>query len=579
MIAAFIESHVRSIAQHTALVSDDAHMTYAELAAAVNAGTEALRRSGVAPGDVVAIESADSLEFIVTLLAIMSAQGLYFCLERSWPNERRQQLVQLTRAQWLITPRAAQPEGVGQIERLRPRDSDDDAQRHAGLCSIYCTSGSTGTPKAVLGTVESITNRVQWLQRVVPYCRDDVAYWRASTASAISAWEMFSPLVAGIALYVPRVSARGNLSELIENVNARRITHLGLVPSLIRLLLERPSFELAPLQRLRVLEIGGEHSPPGMIKNLAQCLPRTTIIHRYGSTEHPAVICKVIAPGERLAADVAAGRPIDGVTASILDESMAPVSLGTTGILHTGGSGLSAGYAGEPQRTASRFCDHRTDSGQHTRLYNTGDLARVNADGDIEILGRQDFMIKLFGHRIAPREVELVLLDFPGVRDAALTKHVEPNQEEELVAWLIIDDAAAEPLLIDRTELRQHLARHLPAYMVPKVIVSTPKLPRLATGKLDRGTLSSWRVPAAAPTFNANGDAIRLIWCRVLGVENFEGDHDFFELGGDSISAMRIVSTTQNTLGFELPIDLLFSHPRLTDFCREVDSVCRRQAQ
>lgn len=607
MIIDRIDAQAAAIPQHIALRTDTRALTYAEVAERSSALADHLRQRGVRAGTVVAVSLDGSPELIIALLAILRCRALYFCLDRRLPEERRRMLLRTAACEWLLRSTEAddpadaridgrlacvvppQAPSAGERGRSLAELAGAPAAAAIDLCSVYCTSGSTGAPKAVLCSAASVENRFEWLQRVLPFRPDDVAYGRASTSVVMSAWELLSPLMAGVTLFVPGIDDASRPETLLARVATHRITHLGLVPSLAQLLLQQDPAAFAALRGLRLLEIGGEHSPSGLFRRYAEHLPETTLIHRYGSTEQPAVVCRVIRPGDPVGDSVPAGCPIDGVRAAILDDAFAPVPPGAIGVLHTGGAGLAAGYANQPALTESRFLPDPDGAVVGGRLYCTGDLARQDADGQIEILGRRDFTIKLFGHRIEPREVELALMGHAPIREAVVVKSEDPTQPDQLVAWVLVaGPRPAEPTLLDDPALRHHLAAALPAYMVPRIVVSVARLPLLPSGKVDRHVLRAEILPrsggpaptddlASAPS-RAGASIVAAAWCSAFGLAGAPAGSDFFELGGDSLSALRVVSRLREALGTDVPVRLLFDHPLFDDFEREVDALRARRA-
>jgi hypothetical protein len=345
------------------------------------------------------------------------------------------------------------------------------------------------------------------------------------------------------------------------------ITHLQCVPSLARVLLEDPA--AAPgLARLRALLLGGEAVTPDLVDGVAR-RSRADLINGYGPTETTVYASlKRLAPGE----PVTIGRSLPGTSWFVVDGHGEPVPLGVAGQLVIGGERVARGYAGRPGLTAERFLpDHLSDH-PGGRLYQTGDLARLRADGEIEYLGRLDDQVKLRGVRIELGEIETTLLSHPAVRNAAV---VIPEGTQLLVAYLEASDEASA----EAEALRAHLAERLPPILVPSRFVRLAALPRLGSGKVDRRTLARRPVEAeprtVVPPRTATEAALARIWRDLLGVDEVSVDDGFFELGGHSLLVARLVARIAAELGVELRQRAIYEAPTVAAQAQRLEEARR----
>jgi thioesterase domain-containing protein/acyl carrier protein len=360
---------------------------------------------------------------------------------------------------------------------------------------------------------------------------------------------LFHALCRGGTLVLPAAAPHEDLAGLADLLAAGGVSHWLSVPSLYALALERLGG--AGLAGLCTVIVAGEVCPPALAGRHFEVMPGAALLNEYGPTE--ATVWSTIhrcSPGEEGAA-VPIGRPIPGSRAELLDPRLAPVPIGVAGELYLGGPGVARGYAGRPDLTAERFVPDPW-GGPGARLYRTGDLARWRRDGSLHFLGRCDAQLKVRGVRIEPGEVEAALAAHPAVREAAVVA-----RDGRLVAFVVSRE--------ETTGLRAFLAERLPAAMVPGSCVRVEELPRTATGKVDRRALASASL-AARPARTAARDGLELrlcrIWEEILGRDLEVGvEDDFFDLGGHSLAAVRLMARIETEWGCDLPLSVLFHAP------------------
>jgi amino acid adenylation domain-containing protein len=597
-IWAFVERRCLEKPEAAAIVGPFGTLSYGELCRQVIEFSSILKAAGIGAGELVAVHASGSPDSIVALLAVLRLQAIYLLVEPSELSSRQHEILATCGARFLVCDDVSRRPLSNTLSQdiiyMRTRAdrggeyTDDLAHAVTPIelntpAYVYYTSGSTGTPKAVMGTHDSVVNRYQWLDSVCPYRDRDVVFLRAPASAVMSAWEIFSPLLAGVALLLTGYGQRGDPRGLLQLSAAFGATHFSVVPSLAKVLLELSEELFASQVRLRILEIGGEASPPGLIRDLAARLPFTTIIHRYGSTEMPAAVCKVIRPGDIIDDVVSVGAPISGVHAAIVDDTFEVVPVGCEGTLCLGGRGLSIGYANGPSHTAARYIAGQVSGGQGVRLYVTGDRARISASNEIEILGRSDFMLKIAGHRIDPSEVEAAIVRHSSVGGAVVMDRIDGTGLAELVAF-VRPELSSEGQLpsawrIDAEEMRRFLLAALPPFMVPAYFVPMAEFPLLPGGKLDRECLAASiaepRYPDSSVDKGSYRDLAAELWAEVLGVTELQQDSNFLDLGGDSLSALRIVARLEEHLNISVSVNIVFDHPTFRNFVGELDIITK----
>jgi acyl-coenzyme A synthetase/AMP-(fatty) acid ligase/acyl carrier protein len=347
----------------------------------------------------------------------------------------------------------------------------------------------------------------------------------------------------------------GTIADEITN---HGVTHLQMTPSLARMLtLDLRAF--ATLSSLRQILLGGEAVPASLIHHLRRVF-KGEIHNMYGPTETTiwSTSCRVEEPGSM----ISIGRPIANTQTYLLDTELKPVTAGEIGELFIGGDGVARGYWNRPELTAERFLTLPYLAPQ--RIYRTGDLARYLPDGNIEFLGRADFQVKLRGHRIEPGEIEAILEQCSGVRQAVVVVREDREGDKRLVAYLVAEAVGAETADV----LRASLESKLPDYMVPSSFVFLPELPLTHNGKIDRNALLNLPPPSLAA--GANGSyhdsepanemegIVARVWREALGVESVSMNDHFFDLGAHSLTVAEVQGRLQEALGREIVLIDLF---------------------
>jgi amino acid adenylation domain-containing protein len=349
--------------------------------------------------------------------------------------------------------------------------------------AIY-TSGTTGRPKGVLNTHRGLVNRLRWMQRVHRLRSDDVVLQKTPMSFDVSVWEFFWPLLAGSRLLIAEPQGHRDPAYLCDIIARRRVTTVHFVPSMLSAFLDQEGAERAGALR-RVIS-SGEELPVSVATELMRRLPHCKLYNLYGPTEASIDVSAWECRPDTLAgrATTPIGTAIDNVQLHLVDGAGTPVTDGAPGELCISGVGLARGYLGRPGLTAASFVPNPFGPAG-SRMYRTGDIARRNAEGDLEFLGRTDQQIKLRGIRIEPAEIESVLRSVPGVRDAVVVLREDVPGQPRLAAYV----TSAGGFRVDPTLVRARLAEQLPAAMRPHSLTQLDALPLTSNGKLDRHAL------------------------------------------------------------------------------------------
>ncbi|MEO6502205.1 MAG: non-ribosomal peptide synthetase [Jatrophihabitantaceae bacterium] len=527
-------------------------LSYAELDARTNQLAHRLIRAGVEPGAVVGVRGDRSVQTIVMLLAVLKAGAGYLALDRRQPAQRQEMMLAEASVR-VVLAEDGLPEGPGyQVihpghDEALPVTAPEVRVAPESLAYVAYTSGSTGRPKGVCVPHRAVLRLVLGSD-VLDISSDDVFLHFAPVAFDASTLEVWGSLLNGARL---AVAPPGELAlpELLEFTRAEQVTVLWLTAGLFHRAVDSG---LPPLPSLRYLLAGGDVLSPSHVNRAAQALPHVSIVNGYGPTENTTFTCchTVSAP---VGDTVPIGRAISGTRTYLLDEALSPVPAGQVGELYAAGLGLAHGYLGKPGETATRFVADPFDKGE--RMYRTGDLARQRGDV-LEFLGRQDSQVKIRGFRVELDEVATVLSQHPDVLEAAVVTAAGATGRT-LVACIVGRPSASV------LEIRGWLATRLPEYAVPARIRVLLALPLNANGKLDRAALERLD-DRTRPEVNAEHRepqsplerSIVDLWGDRLGLAGIGADDDFFELGGDSLIAVTIITELEGGFGVQVsPLD------------------------
>jgi len=568
------EEQVSRTPEAVALDCADTSLTYAELNRRANRLAHHLRWLGVGPEVRVGIAMERSIDLVVGMLGVLKAGGAYLPLDPAYPAERLGFMLGDAGARVLLThsglvARVPAPgAGVvlmdaegGEWNTGRCEENPSSGATPANLAYVLYTSGSSGRPKGVMVEHRSLVNYLCWAGGLLAGEAVHALPTTAALTFDASLKQLFAPLVSGGTVWVLSDEAVTHPAAILRALGSRMGVGLNCVPSVWAGLLDALDLDpgLTPGDRLGCLFLGGEELTPGLVRRSLAAFPGLRIWNLYGPTEATAnATAGRVAPADR----VSIGRPIANTQAYVLDRHLHPVPLGVVGELCLGGDGLGRGYLGRPALTADRFRPNPFSEHPGARLYRTGDRVRQRPDGQLDFLGRLDQQVKLRGFRIELGEIETVLREHPAVREAVVLVRDHRPGDPRLLAYVIPTGSAPAA-----GELRDFLARQLPAYMLPAAFLFLESLPRTRNGKVDPRAL-----PGPGPADSESDAAfvaphtlvertLAAIWETVLGVGHVGVQDEFFQLGGHSLLATQVISRIRTAFGIELPLRALFEAP------------------
>jgi amino acid adenylation domain-containing protein len=547
-----------------ALIFNDRTLTYADLNYRANQLASYLVESGVGPEVTVGICAERSIEVIVGLLGILKAGGTCLPLDPEYPKDRLSFMLRDGNVQFMVVDGQflqRLPEHQAKIIRLDSTFESVGASSkrlspcisQENLAYVIYTSGSTGMPKGVEVTHRGIV-KLLFGSNYVNLDETKTILQLSTLTFDGSIFEIWGALLNGgrCVLYPGRVPLIGELGELIRK---NRITTASFTPSLFNAIVDEDPAVLASLEQLA---LGGEAPSVSHIRRACDYLPNLQIINCYGPTEATVDACSFLIgtrPDEG-ATSIPIGRPIENTRVHVLDSNLQPVPLGVAGELYLGGDRLARGYRNRPELTAERFISDPFTNDPKARLFKTGDVARFRADGNIDFLGRIDDQVKVRGYRIELGEIEASLRRHVAVRDAVVLVDENPRREKHLSAFVV----RKPKIEISVHELRELLRRELPEFMVPSYLCVLDQWPLTSSGKVDRQALATLRAASSKmssenllPRTDLEKALIR-IWEQILDCGPVGIRDNFFDLGGNSLHAVRLLAQIEEVFEKRLPI-------------------------
>jgi amino acid adenylation domain-containing protein len=587
-LAREFEAQVQRTPHNIALLMDGRELTYARLNEQANRLAHHLQRWGIKPEMMVVLCTERSLETLIGMLGIFKAGGVCVSLDPTYPQERWSFILQDSQARVVVTQeKLASQFSAYELDVLNldvadalPGDeknlSDEGEPEH--LAYVMYTSGSTGQPKGVAVSHLAALNHFLIMRQEFHLSEHDRILQFYSLSFDGSLEQVFPGLFCG-ATVVMRGPNSWSVAELNKAVVEQKLTVVNVTPALWQQWSQEIQMEPETVReaQLRLVIVGAEAMPLEALRRwrstpLASC----DLINAYGPTEAVITAATFSIPDPLCAdekiATVPIGKPLPDREIYLLDNNGQPVAQGATGEVYIGGPLLARGYLHRPGLTAERFLPNPFSSEPGTRFYKTGDLGRYLADGTLEYLGRVDHQVKIRGFRVEPGEIEAVLQKHPAARTAVVIVREDHPGTQRLVAYTLIQpDQQATA-----AELRTFLQERLPAYLLPSAFVFLETFPLTPNGKIDRRvlpapeTFRSHLIEAFVAPRNSVEEMVARIWSEVLAVDHISVHDNFFEIGGHSLIAIRVIARVHAVFQVDLPVHTLFLEPTIASFAAKI---------
>ena len=566
-----------------ALVFEDEKFTYKQLDEMSNSLAHYLREKGVKRNDIVPIIAKRSWHVIVAMIGVMKAGGAYMPVSPEFPSERVKYMFEMANVKIALTygyngaleDVNVEMIALNSIDYLKNTSMVQNKNESDDLCYIIFTSGSTGQPKGVVINHKNISNYCHNNKNNV--CSKIISYDMENIVSVtnivfdIFVTESLLPLVNGLTIYFAdddEVMSQSKLSNLIIK---NSIDVIQTTPTKMKSYMLDQS-RLDYLSELKTIVLGGEALPEELYRNILK-YSNADVFNIYG----PAETTVWSTNAEMTSSDITIGSPIANTQIYILDKNNSPLPIGVPGELCIAGDGVGGGYLNRPELTAEKFVSNpfATEENHHGKImYHTGDLACWRADGEIEYLGRIDTQVKIRGLRIELGEIENVMSGFPGIRLTAVSDKQDENNRQYLVGYYTSEQE------IDEKELRSHLSSKLPKYMVPNYFMRLDDMPMTASGKTDRKNLpvpdfTTQEREYIAPETDTEQKLCELLK-SLLHMNKVGIEDDFFEYGGDSLTAIEYVAKADD-MGIEFSLQNVFDYPTVRELCNFLNGTLKSE--
>ena len=547
--------------EKVALIFNNQELSYRQLDEQSNQLAHYLLEQGIEREALILLSLDRGFQMIIGLLGILKAGAAYVPIDPSYPQSRIDYTLEDTQAKIVVTTQKYasifdkkelhtisldQPSGDLIAAPISPVSIKIQPQN---LMYVLYTSGSTGKPKGVMNEHGALVNRLYWAQQYFGLDRSEAIILQKTTfCFDVSVWELFLPLITGHKMVLARPEGQKDNTYLQAIIEEQQVSMVHFVPPMLEVFLL--DIKEGDCPNLKQVICSGEALKPHQVKAFLQKLPHVALYNLYGPTEAAIDVtaCKIDDEST-----ISIGQPVFNTQIHILNALGMECPIGVPGELHIGGVQVARGYYNRPELTAERFIQ----VSDKQRLYKTGDIASWLPNGHIKYLGRLDTQVKIRGFRVEVAEVETTLNSLTGVEQSVVVIRTDQYSTNYLVAYVVLENEGST------TEVLVDLKNRLPSYMVPSHLVALEELPINSNGKLDRAALPSPETRIVktseyiAPR-NEFEEIIQAIWAEVLQLDKISVLDEFMDIGGESLTGIRIVSRLRATFELELPTSIIF---------------------
>ncbi|MDD5457113.1 MAG: amino acid adenylation domain-containing protein [Candidatus Margulisbacteria bacterium] len=571
-IVDLFEEQAKRNPQNVAVIFNNQILTYAELNVRANQLAHYLREKyQVKPDEVVGIKLGRSQNLAIAVLGVLKAGGAYLPLDINYHSQRLMAMKEQSGCRVVLTEKDI-------LHSEYPLHNTEKVNRPQDLAYVIFTSGTTGRPKGVMVEHRNLAAITEAWKELYQLKEGRVRLLQLSSFSFDAfTGDMAKALLTGGQLIIASGEDKFDLAKICEYLEEYQINILESTPSYIKLLAEYMQQNNVEKKYLKTVIIGGESCPKPVFQYLRKQLGDLQLVNGYGTTECTVESCIYEANAETSiqSKNTPIGRPLSLAELYILDADRNIMPVGCSGELYIGGAGVSRGYINEPQLTAAKFVPNPFKPGE--RLYRSGDLARYLPDGNIEYIGRADEQVKIRGYRIECSEVEAALLALPGVKEVKVIAKSTINDASQLVAYLVTERE------IEKNLLKEQLLLKLPGFMMPSFFVGLKEMPRNVNGKVDVSALPEpdffKEIDQSEEIFDGLELQLKSIWQEVLRIKKFGAHDSFFELGGDSLGLLTVLTALQKKLNIELKFSELFEKSTIRKLAEHIRAVRRGSAE
>lgn len=542
-LQSFFEKQYSLFPDKVCLICDRTETTYRSIEESANQLANWLVAQGTKPDDIIGVLIDRSTDLYIIMLGILKAGAAYLPIDSGYPHDRIEYILEDTQISLLLTNKNYEdinfpPDKLINYESIKPDLLTKSKEKPSvptltpdNLCFVIYTSGTTGTPKGIAISHASLCNYVQCALQIYGVTDQDRIYQGFTIGFDASMEEIWLAFASGGVLITSSAQAVQEGGALEEFLNFNKITVFSTVPTMLAML-------ESSLPSLRILILGGEIASGWLITSWIR--PGLRIFNTYGPAEATIISTYYECKANK---EVTIGKPIPNCEIFILDDQLKPVDQGERGEICIAGAGLARGYINKPELTNEKFILYPQDMSK--RIYRTGDIGRINDDGNIEYITREDDQVKLRGFRVEPQEIENEVRSLAGIRDTAVVVKELTEDLESLICYVVLKDKSPLTTL----EIQKKLRKKLPRYMIPSIFMILPSFPKMRNGKIDKKLLPTPELNDIKKTFDysepttSSEKKITTIWEKILGMSPISINSDFFgELGGHSLAAAKVIS-------------------------------------
>ncbi len=563
-----------------AVITPSENLTYREINQSANSLACKLHKMGVGPNKIVAIVTERSQYMIIGILAILKAGGAYLPVSTDYPDDRIAYILIDSKAVLVLAQESEvirlnaimKDTPIINLEALENYTDQTAAMKNwnssEDIVYVIYTSGSTGSPKGVLIQHNSVVNRLNWMKNKYSFGQEDTILQKTTYCFDVSVFEIFLWFFTGARVCLLKPGGEKNPKDMIQAIDSSNIKIIHFVPSMLDVFLDyvKEACQQARLSSLEHIIVSGEELTLQVRDKLYSVLGRDKVqLHNfYGPTEATIDVTYYDCSSQNSLYIIPIGKPIDNTRIIITDKNGNQQPIGVPGELCIAGDNLARGYLNNEELTHSKFVYSTEDPSE--RIYQTGDLARWLNDGNIEFLGRMDNQVKIRGFRVELGEIEKYMRDFAPVRQAVAVVDSKQNINAYYVAEQFIDARA----------IRQYMLTKLPSYMIPAFFFRISKLPLNASGKCERKLLHHYIMTEEYNTENMEEvtelqSQLVLIWEKIIGIKNIQCGDNFFEIGGNSLHAIKL-EVEMEKIGYTMEAADIFKYQTLREFADSLEN-------
>ncbi len=573
------EEQVKNNPDHIAISDISTELTYKEFNTHINRLAHFLIEKGLENEDIVCVCLERSIELMIAIYAIHKAGGAYLPVDPNYPSERLGMILDDANPKYIITIQK-NAENLGPrpnnifidnilTSPLSDKESNPDlSTSSSSLAYLMYTSGSTGIPKGVMIEHRSVINKLEWMQAQHPIDKSDTLLLKTPVTFDVSVWELFWWFFNGARLHLLPVNGEKDPRTIADTVEKQKVTTIIFVPSMFSPFVEYIKAKQigSKLNSLKYIIQIGEALSPQLVMNFNELRNpdfSPLLVNTYGPTEATVAVSYYNCPETNPVDKIYIGKPIYNTALLIIDKQNSIQPIGVPGELVIAGTNLARGYLNRPELNHEKFITIKGLKGEPIRVYRTGDLAKWNDEGELEFIGRLDSQVKIRGYRIELGDIEAKLLEHKDVKTAAVIV-TNNNLESQLSGYLVLKenvDCSAE-------DIKRFLFSKLPDYMIPAHLMIIEKMPLNTSGKIDRKSLPKPKLVISndfvEPKTKVEKELSK-IWCRLLNLEGIGLSNNFFDIGGNSLIAIRMVSEIKEILMIDIEPLTLMQYPNIRE--------------